>query len=399
MDRRTRASEAYKAAAKPAGKPSSTGQKKPPLPAASPDPDRTPAPDDGFEKTSAPGTSATPRGAKSPGFARLVGAGNLDRAAKLLISMGTERAAEVMAHLSEAEVEQLASAIIGIKTVRRSDVDRPDVDSTQRGDAKPLRGGADVARAMLIEAFGEDDGERRFFRSVPNAPAHHFDFLNALEPGQLRAALKDEPAAATALVIAHLDRSVAAKLLPLLEEPKRAEIARRIARMDRLGRDTILRIEEALREKIRRQGSGRSEAAGGTATLAAILRHMAPSMGDAIIGELERADLALGASVKDELYTVELLEQLEPRDLHEVLAEFDDRDVALLLKGKSEAIRSAVLRAVSERRARDISDEYAHLGAQKREDVDRITRDVLLRVRELEESGRLLVPRDDERYI
>ncbi|MFW5741866.1 MAG: FliG C-terminal domain-containing protein [Spirochaetota bacterium] len=322
-----------------------------------------------------------------------------DRAAKLLLALGTERAALVMRLLDEQQVEAVTAALVRARSLPRAELDAV-LAQVAAGpvDASP-KGGPDVAREMLRAAFGEEEGERRFFRSVPNAPAHHFAFLNELEPAQLHTAVKDESPAAAALILAHVDRALGAKTLAMLGEDARADIARRIARMGKLSRDVVVRVEEAVREKIRRHGRHVSEEVDGTATLAAILHHLGPTRSDSILAELREANIELSETVRTKLYSTELLFELSDRHLADLLREFSDGEIALFLKGKAEALRARVLRALSRRRGESVSDEYAHLGAQRREEVDRVTNEILERLRELEEDGSILVPREGDRYI
>jgi len=316
-----------------------------------------------------------------------------------MMAIGSERSAEIMRLLAPDEVEAIAAAIVTTGPLRPSDLEEVLREASVPAHLRAVRGGPDVAREMLIAAFGQDEGERRFFRSVPNAPAHHFAFLNDLEPTQLHAVVKDESAAAAALIIAHVSRELAAEVLKRLPSESRSEIARRIARMGKLSRDVVVRVEEAVREKIRRQGRQVTQGIDGPTTLAAMLRHMGPSAGDAIVEELREANVDLGESIREKLYTTDLLHELTDRHLADLLREFSDREIALFLKGKDEGLRSRIPRALSERRGASVSEEYAHLGAQARDEVDRVTREILDRLRELEEAGSILVPREGDRYI
>ncbi|MFP4549986.1 MAG: flagellar motor switch protein FliG [Spirochaetales bacterium] len=330
-------------------------------------------------------------------FAKTIsGPKGAERAARLLLSMGAEQAARVLAALDEPHVEAITAEILKIGPVRRSELIPREQEPVT---ASTPVGGAETAREMLIAAFGEEEGERRFFRLIPNAPERHFAFLNDLQPPQLSAALRNESPQVAALVLTHVSPELAAGTFASLSSELQAEVARRIARMGSLSRSTVVAVEEALKTKIRQLAQSKTESSGGSGTLAAILRHMNPSTGESLLEELSGEDPELGRAVKDQLYTVDLLEQLRSRDLSALLREFSEREIALFLKGKSETLRARVLREMSERRAADVSEEYAHLGPRRREDVDEITREVLKRLKELEESGSILVPREGDRYI
>ncbi len=323
------------------------------------------------------------------------------RSAALLLTLGPAQAAEVLRHLDEAEVERLMQEVVALGRLSSDEVAHLIKTGTSDGrvDPPPLAGGPDVAREMLVATFGEAEGERIFFRSIPDAPAHHFAFVNDLEPPQLESVLRDESPAAVALVLAHIDRNLAASVLNSLGDESQAKIVQRIARMGELTRDVVVRVEEALREKVRRQAEAVTELVQGTDTLAAILRHMNPHDGESILSDLRREDVDLESVVRSRLYTVDLLERLSNRDLADVLRDLDDQVITLFLKGKSEDLRATVLRALSDRRAEIVSDEFAHLGPQPRDKVDEATQLVLERVRTLEAEGAILVPREGERYI
>ncbi|MFW5683925.1 MAG: flagellar motor switch protein FliG [Spirochaetota bacterium] len=422
MDRRKRAADAYRRArdgaplspnedttphrtgeSPPSGSPS---QSDPPSgSSATPSEPRTErTSSNGFDKTTGPTRDhfrgPAPTAPVDPEtLERLLEGSGPDRAARLLVALGTERAAQILRRLDEEEVEAIAASIVTLQGVPKRELDAILAELPKGRQDAPLKAGPDVARRMLTAAFGEEEGGRIFFRAIPNAPAHHFAFLNELEPGQLHSVVKDEPDAAAALILAHVDRRLAARALALLPTARRAEVARRIARMGKLSHDVVTRVEEAVREKIRRQGRQVTQGVDGPATLAAILRHLAPSKGDEILGALRDADVDLSETIRERLYTSDMVASLSDRHLADLLREFSDREIALFLKGKDQTLRERVLRSLSQRRGEMVSDEYAHLGVQRREDVDRVTREVLARMRELEEEGSILVPREGDRYI
>lgn len=293
------------------------------------------------------------------------------------------------------------SAMIELGRIRGDELQN--LIRTGREDGAPpvreIRGGPDVAREMLSAAFGPEEGGRFFFRAVPNAPAHHFEFVNELEPVQLRSVLRDESPSAIALVLAHVDRQLAAAVVRELPAETQGEVARRIAKMGRLSREVVVRVEEALREKVRRQANEVTDRVEGTETLAAILRHMHPSEGDSILRDLREESVDLAGEIESRLYTVDLLRSISQRDLADLFRELEDTTIAVFLRGKDESLRAAVLRSLSDRRAQLVSDEYAHSGPQPRETVDEATALVLNRLRILEEQGAILVPRKGDYYI
>ncbi|MFW5995575.1 MAG: FliG C-terminal domain-containing protein, partial [Spirochaetia bacterium] len=101
----------------------------------------------------------------------------------------------------------------------------------------------------------------------------------------------------------------------------------------------------------------------------------------------------------DELYSIEMVLRVHDRQLAEILSNFDDHSIALILKGKREEIRAKIMHNVSERRATMVSEEYRELGPQRREDVDQVTHEFVEHLRSRVEDGSLLVDDSDDRYI
>jgi flagellar motor switch protein FliG len=313
--------------------------------------------------------------------------------------MGPEEAGRVLGQLDTGEIERIARAVMQTAAVSAGEARELLETIGEVKESRRLSGGPEVARKMLVSAFGEDRGETLFRAAVPEPAPLHFEFLGDLEIHQLRALLRDESAGAISVVLPHLPAETAGELLKVLPPEVRSEVVHRVGRMGRLNRDVVVRIEDTLREKIRRQGRLVTQRVDGDERLAAILNYMPPSAGTEILQELELADSGLAEAVRRRFYSTDLLTRLSDRDLSDLIRDFSDSEIALLLKGKSEEVRSRILGAVSDRRRPFVADEYAHLGPQKREDVDRIDAEVLDRVREREQAGAILVPREGERYI
>jgi flagellar motor switch protein FliG len=156
------------------------------------------------------------------------------------------------------------------------------------------------------------------------------------------------------------------------------------------------RMADVLRERIRTGGTTVTEELDGRAALAEILRRMAPGSEEEILSELPAE---VSEAIRERLFTVDSLLQIRDQDLQEILRDYGDHDIALVLKGKAEPIRAKILRNVSERRRTLIAEEYAHLGPRPQREIASVTRDFLAHLRRLEEQGRLLVRDRGDEYI
>jgi flagellar motor switch protein FliG len=326
--------------------------------------------------------------------------GRVQKAARFLVLLGKEQAAQVLQHLDDAEIEELVGEIARIQRIEREEAEEllSEFQGFIKTGAGAHRGGPETARRMLAEAFGTERAEE-LYEQAEKKHSGPFDFLNNLEDGQLRTLLRAESTAVQALVITMIEPQKAAELLRALPDEQKPQLVARIGRMQKVDRTVLARIAEALREKVRTQGRVVEEEVQGKGVLSQILRKMKVQEGRDLLAGIAERDPELAEQMRKELFTVETVLDIEDRGLQEVLADMDDQEVALVLKGKEERFRAKILENVSGNRRRAISDAYAHMGAMSRSEVDRASGDFLEHLRQLEEQGRLVVRSEDEAYI
>jgi flagellar motor switch protein FliG len=337
------------------------------------------------------------------GFQKTVSEEGLDRAARLLVALGTEKASEVLKHLPDDQVEAVMARVAATKAVRRSEVESWLQEMQDRSRKRPESGrldaGPEVAASMLQAAFGEERAAA-FMKTVQQQRGEkRFAFLAELEPQQIVTLLREESDAVISVVLGNMPTERAASVLASLPEDRKQGVGVRLARMDEVGTETLDRIEEGLRGRIEQQGTVKSEEVDGREALARILRFMNVREEDEILRDLAESDPQLSEDVRDRLFTLDTLEYIDDADLSRVLREFDDRTIALILKGKEEKTRSHIMRNVSTRRRERISEEYAHLGPVRKRDADEAVNEFLRYLKDLEEEGRLLVRRPNDEYI
>ncbi len=323
------------------------------------------------------------------------------KVARFLMAVGRDEAAAVLRHLKHEEIEAVLREIMTISRLGRAEADEivAEFGRVVRERALSPQGGPDVAQQMLEKAFGTDVAASILQRVAPQPKGRAFQFLEDLEPQQLVALAREESPAVIGLILAYLSPERGAAVIARLDEQVRQQVLLRIARMERVENDVLLRVEEALRDKIRTHGRIVTEELDGKAALARILRTMSPTDGSYVLDALRDEEPEVFREIKDELFTIDTLLLIADSDLQRVLRDFSDRDVAVILKGKSEDIRAKVLRNVSERRRSIIAEEYAHLGPMLRRDVEKTEREFIGFLRRMEETGEIVVRSEHERYV
>ena len=323
-----------------------------------------------------------------------------NRAAKFLMLLGRDDASNILKHLSPVEIERLLQEIVNTGAIDREEANGILADfglRVQRG--RSYHGGAEKAREMLIAAYGEEQGEKYFRKFVPHAAAKPFSFLNDYEFQQILMILKREPPSVLGVVLSYLEPGKAARIIESLSPTIRKQVIMHLAAEKKIDFEVLQRMEEVIKEKIRTQGRVVTEEVDGKSALAGILKHMGMGAERSILENLEKSDPELYADIKDRLFGEETLLHLDDRGLQEVLRDYGDSEIALILKGKPEEIRQKLLANVSERRRVLIEDESLHLGTVKRSDVEKATKEFLKYLQEQVLEGKLILLTEPDVYV
>ena len=319
------------------------------------------------------------------------------RAAKLLMLLDSDDAAKILKHLTESETETIARKISDIGKIERGEVHRIlDDFHVKKKRERPVSGGPALAKDILVTSLGEEKGMALFRRAVPIEIDNPFDFLDDLDFQQILMLLKREPPAVIASILPYLESGKASRVLEALPPESQMNVVKRIARMERVSPEALMKVAETLREKIRKQGRLITEEIDGPGVLAEILNNMSVENERDILDYLDGYNPELVEDIRDRLYTIDVVFSVPDTDLQALLREFSEEEIAIILKGKRDDVRSRVLDNISERIRQMVLYESDRLGAMKRSDVERATRDFVTYIRELAEEGRIVLTRKEE---
>jgi flagellar motor switch protein FliG len=160
------------------------------------------------------------------------------------------------------------------------------------------------------------------------------------------------------------------------------------------------RVAEGLREKARHiseaGGVDGSASLDGRGVLAAILKHADMSFEDRILNELEERQPDLGRELKERLYTLDDVVRADDKSVQEKLRSMADRDIAMLIKGRSPEFIEKILANMTANRRAQIRDEREILGAVLKRDSDAVAQEFLVWFREGRENGLILLSDDED---
>ena len=324
----------------------------------------------------------------------------IKKAAKLIILLGKDKAAVILNHLSDSEITKVMVEVAKIRKVDKVEAEHllQEFDFLIKLPELP-KGGKQQAKEFLTSAFGEDKAQSILSRALPQDYEKPFDFLNDLEYQQIITALKGEKATVTSVVLSFLEPELGAKVFESFHPDEQKEVIHRIAHMQKVHPDVLVKMEEVLREKVRRQGTAVTEEIDGRRTLANILKYSDPDIESEILKNLEQINPEISKEIKDLTQRIEIVEFLKAEDFEAILRDFSDSEISIILKGKSEELRSFFFKHLTDRRVQLIKEEMEYLGPMKKSDVLKSTKEFILYIKKLEDSGKISIYKDKDKYI
>jgi flagellar motor switch protein FliG len=323
------------------------------------------------------------------------------KAAIFLVSLGSEVSSEIFKHLREDEIEQLTFEIARLDRIEPEDRDRVLQEFQEMMMAQEFiqNGGIDYARDVLERALGTQKAIDIVNRLTSSLQVRPFDFIRRTDPSHLLNFIQGEHPQTIALILAYLDPQKAAQILSGLSHQIQADVAKRIAQMDRTSPDVLREVERVLERKLSTLASEDFTSAGGIDSIVEVLNNVDRGTEKIIIEALEEEDPDLAEEIKKRMFVFEDIVLLDDRSIQKVLREVDTQDLAKALKGVDAEVQEKIYRNMSKRASSLLREDMDFMGPIRLRDVEESQQKIVNIIRKLEESGDIIVARAGEEEL
>ncbi|MFC1669052.1 flagellar motor switch protein FliG [Spirochaetota bacterium] len=323
------------------------------------------------------------------------------KAAVFLVSLGSDVSAEIFKHLREDEIEQLTFEIARLDKVDPEQRDKVLQEFQEMMMAQEFiqNGGIDYARDVLERALGTQKAIDIVNRLTSSLQVRPFDFIRRTDPSHLLNFIQGEHPQTIALILAYLDPQKGAQILAGLNHQVQADVARRIAQMDRTSPDVLREVERVLERKLSTLASEDFTSAGGVDSIVEVLNNVDRGTEKIIIEALEEEDPELAEEIKKRMFVFEDIVLLDDRSIQKVLREVDTQDLAKALKGVDAEVQEKIFRNMSKRAAALLREDMDFMGPLRLRDVEESQQKVVNIIRKLEDAGDIIVARAGEEEL
>ena len=244
----------------------------------------------------------------------------LQKASILLIALGPEKSATIFKHLKEDEIEELTLEIANTRSItpqiKEEVIDEfYEVCLAQQYIAERDIGYAKELFETALGAYKAMDVIGKLTASLQVKP---FEFIRKAEASQLLNFIQDEHPQTIALILSHLPLSQAAIIVSSLPPDRQADVAKRIALMDRTSPDVVKEVEKVLESKLSSLVNQDYTIIGGVDAVVDILNAVDRSTEKHIMETLEIEEPELADEIRKKMFVFEDILLLDDRAIQRV---------------------------------------------------------------------------------
>ncbi len=318
----------------------------------------------------------------------------LQKAAILLIALGPEKSSNIFKHLKE-EIEELTLEIANTRTITPQVRDEILDEFYQVCLAQQYiaEGGINYAKEVLEKSFGADKARDVIGKLTASLQVKPFEFVRKTDPSQLLNFIQDEHPQTIALILSYLSAAQSALIISALPPDRQADVAKRIAVMDRTSPDIIKEVEKVLESKLASLVNQDYTIVGGVDAVVEILNTVDRGTEKHIMETLEIEEPELADEIRKKMFVFEDILLLDDRAIQRVLRDVDNSDLAIALKGSNEEVQNAIFNNLSKRLAVMIKEDMEFMGPVRMKDVEEAQQKIVNIIRKLEDSAEIVISR------
>jgi flagellar motor switch protein FliG len=307
------------------------------------------------------------------------------KAAILIRSMGTGIAERILNNLSDREQEVVRRHINQIGSVP------PEVIENVAKEFTAITAGrAQTAKLSPPPKPGSNNKTG----DDADSSSDETDGLKAiasLNADEIFALIKDEHPQTIAVILIHLNTTVASDVIAKLPDEIKTDVSMRVVTLAKVNADMVEEVNEVFKEILKNKKSSVAYIRGGVDRLAEILNQTDEISSELILSEIEETDAEMAAQIKQNMFVFEDLVLVDDRGFQKLLRKVETVELAIALKAASEEVKEKVFKNMSERAGAMLREEMEDLGPVRMKEVDDAQQAITNIIQEMEAKGEIII--------
>jgi flagellar motor switch protein FliG len=324
-----------------------------------------------------------------------------EKAAKLLMVLGEERAAGVLKRLSSEVV-----AKIGLEMTRVGGMTTEEVNAVLNAFLQQCESNDyiniaadEYTKKVLVQALGVDAAESILEKILLGGNTRGLDSLRWMDPQLIAGIIQHEHPQIQALVVSYLQPEQAGDVLRYLPESLVLELIIRMAEMESVDPKALQELNYSLEKQVEGVVTKQSSAIGGVKSVANIFNTLDRTFEDTLMKRIQETSPGLDERIQELMFVFEDLKGIPNKDFQLLLREITTDKLALALKGADSTLLHKVTSNMSVRAAEIFVDDLENMGPVRVSDVEAAQKEILATAKQMSDSGQIVLSENNAAMI
>ena len=317
----------------------------------------------------------------------------VQRAAVLLMAMGSENAAEVLKHLNPKEVQSLGAAMANMENVNKVTMTgvMDEFISEVSNQTSVGIGQEDYIRDMMVNALGQDKANNMIDRILLGSGNKGLESLKWMDARSVAEIIRLEHPQIISIVLSYLEPDQSAEVLKMLPERARPDILMRVAALEGIPPAALQELDKIMEKQFSGSQNVSQNTMGGFKTAANILNFMESSIEGAIMDSIAEHDQEMQESISELMFVFDNLNEVDDRGIQALLREVSTDSLTLALKGAEEGLKEKILKNMSKRAAEMLREDMEARGPVRLSEVETAQKEIISTARRLADEGDIVL--------
>jgi len=317
----------------------------------------------------------------------------VQRAAVLLMAMGSENAAEILKHLNPKEVQSLGSTMATMESVNKTTMSSvmDDFIGEVGNQTSVGIGQEDYIRDMMVNALGQDKANNMIDRILLGSGNKGLESLKWMDARAVAEVIRLEHPQIISIVLSYLEPDQSAEVLKMLPERARPDILMRVAALEGIPPKALQELDKIMEKQFSGEQNVSQNSMGGYKTAANILNFMEASIEGAIMDSIGEHDQEMQDGISELMFVFDNLNDVDDRGIQALLREVSTDSLTLALKGADEGLKDKILKNMSKRASEMLREDMEARGPVRLSDVEAAQKEIIATARRLAEEGDIVL--------
>ena len=324
-----------------------------------------------------------------------------EKAVIFLMTLDEETVGLVLDKLEEREIQGVANYMTKLENVDTQVMDMVSKEFYEMLNLVDRGLGEeefDTLKAILIQeinSFGSNEKISKI-TGFKEELRGGLETLRGLNPQNISSLITNEHPQTAAIILAHLDSSLASATISELPEETRMEIVRRLATLDNISPSVIRDLDRALQAEFQNCSTVSDNKLGGVDVVAAVMSSLDRNTETDILTSMDEIDSDLANKIRRLRFSFEDLINVDDTSLQLLIKEINQEELLIALITASDELKEKLYTNIG---LVMLKDNLKELGPKKLSDIKKAQQNIINVCRKLEKEDKILISGRKDNYV